>query len=82
MNTIWFFLVVITFDLGACFLTYPLSQNLLNQIFGAINSSDATDLLSHAVDGGTCVRKCRRNEHKICHFNFTLKHYQVLSGLV
>lgn len=38
------------------------------------------DLMKHAIDGENCVRKCAKNDKRVCYFKFTLRHYQVLGG--
>lgn len=67
-----------------CFLTYPISGHILDQILGAVNNShdvNSEDLLKHAVDGGAeCRRKCVEGQRLICHFDFTLRHSQVMGG--
>ena len=67
-----------------CFLTYPISSHVLGEFLKVFNVNDksyAKDLLKHAIPGEKCARKCSDNDHKICYFNFTLKHYQTVGGL-
>lgn len=57
----------------------------MDQVFDALHVTDRhfdKDLMKHAVDGEKCVRECRENDRKICFYNFTLKHYQILGGWV
>lgn len=66
-----------------CFLSYPISNHVLNEFLKVLNVIDSNyekDLLKHAVGGESCNRECQENDRKICYFNFTLKHYQTLGG--
>jgi hypothetical protein len=40
------------------------------------------DLMKFAIPGENCLRKCIKNDQKVCHFEFRLEHYQVLGGFV
>lgn len=39
-----------------------------------------SDLMRYAVDGEECVRKCAKNDKRVCHYNFTIRYYQILGG--
>lgn len=83
MKTFSILLLVFCIDHGICFLSYPISSHVLNQFlmaFKANEKSDGDELMKHAVSGDKCVRECILNDHKVCYFNFTLKHYQTMGG--
>lgn len=67
------------------FLSYPfIAKDFLEEFLGVLNVSyDKTfeqDLMKHAIAGEKCLRECETNDRKVCFFNFTLKHYQILGG--
>lgn len=78
------FLAIICFESRQCFLPYPfIASDVLDQVLDSLHVTDRQfdkDLMKHAVDGEKCVRECRENDRKICFYNFTLKHYQILGG--
>lgn len=86
MKTSFLFLILVissVFNVRECFLTYPFSGHILDQILGAANSShdvNSEDLLRLAVDGADCKRKCEEGKRLICRFDFTLRHSQVMGG--
>lgn len=83
MESYLIFLVLITLlEPRDCFLSYPASGFLLNQFFTAFNASyELADKFSNQfTDGENCVRKCKTNDRKICHFKLTLRNYQTMGG--
>lgn len=66
------------------FMAYPfIASNILGKFLDGFNITAkdyAQDLMKNAVQGEKCMRECRENEYKICYFNFTLKHYQIMGG--
>lgn len=84
MKTLLFLALVINFiQRQECFLSYPISNYALGELFDALDATSnnhKSDLLTHAVKGEKCSRVCRENDRMICHFNFTLKHYQIMGG--
>lgn len=79
-------LIAVTYlQCSQCFLTYPVSNDYLNEFLSALHAAELSkdmDLLDHAIPGEDCLRECRENDRKVCYFNFTLKSYQVLGGSV
>lgn len=85
MKTFVLFVVtVMNIKFISCFLSYPFVADQLLQPFleslEGINEEIDKDLMSRAIAGEKCMRECRKNDRKVCHFNFTLKHYQVLGA--
>jgi hypothetical protein len=76
-------ILVVHFHCHLCFLTYPISNDILDEFLSSlqiVELSEEKDLLKHAIPGEECSRECRENDRKVCFFNFTLKSYQVLGG--
>jgi hypothetical protein len=38
------------------------------------------DSMKYAVDGANCVRKCAKDDKRVCFYKFTLRYYQILGG--
>jgi hypothetical protein len=79
-----FGLVVISAQLIACFLTYPFTADqFLQPFFDTLAGKDEAidkNLIKHAIAGEKCMRECKNDDRKVCYFNFTLKHYQVMGA--
>jgi hypothetical protein len=78
-----FILVIFYFELNLCFLSFPLANQLLHPFLETLDVSDTIidkNLMKYAVDGEECMRECKANDQKVCYFNFTMKHYQVMGA--
>jgi hypothetical protein len=73
------------------FITYPfISADWLIRFLDSIapnvehlvptSSIHELDVMKYAVAGEDCVRKCAKDDKKVCYFKFTLRYYQVLGG--
>lgn len=86
MKTFLSVLVVIIFvHFSFGFLPFPLVDELLEPFLNSLNIRNKEfdkNIIEKAVKGEECMRKCHVDDRKVCYFNFTLKHYQVMSGLV
>lgn len=62
------------------FFTYPDSggQSTFSSVKAVADNQN--NLMENAIPGELCSRECKPNDAKLCHFEFTLKFYQVLSG--
>ena len=85
MKTVVIFIAfIISIKCIQCFLPYPFTADQLLQPFleslGTADEEIETNLMKHAIAGESCIRECKNNDKKVCHFNFTLKHYQVMGA--
>lgn len=76
------FLLLKSFD---GFILYPFNafdwtKKLLDAIAANQFKDVSQDLMQYAVEGESCMRECKKNDVKVCYFNFTLRHYQVMGG--
>jgi hypothetical protein len=68
-----------------CFILYPFdafdwTKKLLDAVAVNYVKDVKEDLIKYAVEGESCMRECKVNDVKVCYFNFTLRHYQVMGG--
>ena len=77
-----FVIALVAFDACFCFLPYHfIAHEALSQFFDVIADKRVESVsVKNAVSGEKCLRECRDGDKRICHFNFTLKHYQVMGG--
>lgn len=67
------------------FILYPFNafewtKKILDSIADNYLEDMQTDLIKYAVEGESCIRECKAGDVKVCYFNFTLRHYQVMGG--
>lgn len=67
------------------FILYPFNafewtKTLLDTIAANRFKDISEDVMKYAVEGESCMRECKVNDVKVCYFNFTLRHYQVMGG--
>jgi hypothetical protein len=96
MKSFLFILLFVLLNLNRLngFITYPFTSNQwLDKILSSIQPIEEIivpkivkdidieeDLMKYAINGEECVRKCAKNDKRVCHYNFTLRYYQVLGG--
>lgn len=86
MKTFWaiFITSIVFFEFNLCFLLYPfVADHVLQPFLASLDVSDKDvdkNLMIHAIPGEKCMRECKSGDQKVCYFNFTLKHYQVLGA--
>lgn len=83
MKTLRILFLVLCLERGSGFLSFPISSRVLNEFLTALEANEkaeGSELMKRAVSGDKCVRECIAHDHKVCYFNFTLKHYQTLGG--
>jgi hypothetical protein len=59
------------------------ADQFLKPFLDSISENDREiekNLMKHAIAGEKCMRECKDNDRKVCYFNFTLKHYQVMGA--
>ena len=81
MNLKLSFLIIIFLNYSLAFIPYPfLTDNLLKLFLNELKI-DQIDLENFTL-GYDCQRKCIQNDRRICHFNMTIKAFQIMSGYV
>ncbi|XP_070495178.1 uncharacterized protein [Chironomus tepperi] len=72
-------ILIISLSYSVAFIPYPFVTNYLLESFLKDIKADQIDLDNFTI-GTECQRKCIPNDRRICHFNMTIKSFQIMGG--
>lgn len=81
---------VIFLNFSVCFIPYPFISDswlepFLDILHDSIENSESAPQLTYSDEsiwsrGEDCNRECKKNDTRICYFDFTMKYFQVMGG--